>query len=93
MMHRRREPSIEQLWVAPELASLAVLEVAAATAILALAAVHPEMQDGDRDPVDESEPLRAAVAVIELARDLRITLDRYRLALRRAARRDDDLPF
>lgn len=89
MIRPRRAPSVEQLWVAPELASLAVLEAAADTAILALAAVHPEMQD--QDPADQTAALRAAVVVIEDARTLTASMARYRLTLRRAER--NDLPF
>jgi hypothetical protein len=94
MSYRRREhPSLEQLWDAPELASLAILEVAADTAALALEAVHPEMQDRDRDPNDESEALRAAINVIQLAQTFGSAVGRYRLALRRAHRHEDDIPW
>lgn len=91
MSRPHREPSVEQLWVAPELASLAVLEAAADTAILALTAVYPEM--ADEDPADHSATLRAAVVVIEDARVLTTSMARYRLTLRRAERTDDLLPF
>lgn len=93
IIHRRRQPTIEQLSVAPELASLATLEVAADTAILALAAAHPDLQDGHGHPVDDSASLRAAFAVIDSARALGSTLDRYRWALRRAENQNDDIPF
>ena len=93
IIHRRRQPTIEQLSVAPELASLATLEVAADTAILALAAAHPDLQDGDRDPADDSASLRAAFALIDVARALGHTLDRYHRALRRAENQNDDIPF
>jgi len=85
-------PSIEQLWTAPELAALAVLESAADMAVLALAAVYPEMHDIE-DPNDHTDAMRAALSVIEHARALGFTLPRYRLALIRAQERDDALPF
>lgn len=84
--------SIEQLWEAPELAALAILETASDAAVLALAAVYPEMQD-IRDPDDDHDALSAAVAVVEHARALRVTLARYKRALVRARARDDALPF
>ena len=93
MLHRRREPSVEQLWGSPELASLALLEMAADMAVLALAAVHPELQDRDRESADDSASLRAALVVIDLARSLGDSLGRYRRALRRDAKRDNDIPF
>ena len=93
IIHRRRQPTIEQLSVAPELASLATLEVAADTAILALAAAHPDLQEGDRNPADDSAVLRAAFALIDIARALGNTLDRYRWARRRAESQHDDIPF
>lgn len=83
--------SVEQLWTTPELAVLAVLETAADTAVLALAAIYPEMQD--MHPDDDTDALRAALSVIEHARALRVTLNHYRRALVRARERDDALPF
>lgn len=91
MIQLRQEPSVDQLVVSPELAILALLETAADTAILALAATYPELQDPH--PTEESAALRAAVAVIDDARALSLTLDLYRLTLRRASRRDHELPF
>jgi hypothetical protein len=93
LLHRRREPSVEDLWADPELASLAMLEMATDMAILALAAIHPELQDRDRDPADDTASLRAAVAVIDLARSLGDSLGRYRCALRRDKDRNEDIPF
>ena len=84
--------SIEQLGSAPELAVLAVLEVAASTAVLALAAVYPELQDIP-DPADSTAATRAALSVIEHARALGGVLARYRRALLRQRQRDDLLPF
>ena len=93
IIHRRRQPTIEQLSAAPELASLATLEVAADTAILSLAAAHPDLQDGDRDADDDTAPIRAAFALIDVVRALGHTLDRYRRALRRVERQNEDIPF
>ena len=84
-------PSVEQLWGAPELAALAVLEVAADTAVLALAAVYPEIHDLDiRDDYPE---LRGALDIIDTARAVAVCVNRYRLALLLAQERDNLLPF
>ena len=93
MIHRRTELSIEQLWAAPELACLAVLDAAIDMAILAVAAVHPELQDHQQ--VEPTAAVRAATLVIEDARALGAAITRYRLVLRRDRDRDraDDLPF
>lgn len=91
MNRHRQEPSLEQLWVAPELACLAVLDAATDMAILAIAAVYPEMQD--QDPADQTVSLRAATVVIEDARTLIASVARYRLVLRRIPDRADDTPF
>jgi hypothetical protein len=91
MNHDRTELSIEQLWVAPELACLAVLDAAIDMAILAIAAVHPELQD--QEHAEPTAALRAATLVIEDARALGAALTRYRLVLRRHHDRADDLPF
>lgn len=91
MIHRRTELTIEQLWAAPELACLAVLDAAIDMAILAIAAVHPELQDNDR--AEPTAALRAATLVIEDARALGAAITRYRLVLRRDRDRSDDLPF
>ncbi len=92
MNHRaRRDPTVEQLWVAPELACLAILDAAIDTSILAVGAVYPEMQD--QDPADQTASLRAATVVIEDARTLAASLARYRLILRRGPDRADDTPF
>lgn len=93
MLHRRREPSVEQLYGSPELASLAMLEMAADMAVLALAAVHPDIQDRDREPREDTASIRAALLVIDLTRSLGDALGRYRRALRRDSKRDNDIPF
>lgn len=90
-MNSRHELSIEQLWAAPELASLAVLDAAIDMAILAIAAVHPELQD--HDGAEQTAALRAATLVIEDARALGASATRYRLILRRPHDCADDFPF
>ena len=82
--------SVEQLWVAPELAALAVLQVAADTAVFALAAVYPEIQDLDNH--DDYPELRGALDIIDTARAVTACINRYKLALLRA-QRDELLPF
>ncbi len=84
-------PSIEQLSVAPELAALAVLEVAADTAVLALASVYPEIQDVNN--LDDYPELRGALDIIDIARDVTSCVNRYRFALLLAQERDNLLPF
>lgn len=86
--------TVEQLWVAPELAALAVLDAAIDAAVLAIGAVYPEM--ADHDPDDMTDSLRAANVVLDDARTLASALARYRLILRRTRRvpdRADDTPF
>lgn len=84
-------PSLEQLCVAPELAALAVLEVAADTAVLALAAAYPEIEDCDER--DGHPELRGALDIIDSARAVAACVNRYRLVLLLAQARDDLLPF
>ena len=84
-------PPVEQLWGAPELAALAVLQVAADMAVLALAAVYPEIQDLDNH--DDYPELRGALDVIDTARAVAVCVNRYKLALIRAQQRDELLPF
>ena len=86
-----RCPTIEQLWVAPELACLAVLDAAIDASILAIGSVYPEMQD--QDPADQTAALRAATVVLEDARTLAASVARYRLILRRPTDRAEDNPF
>lgn len=95
-MHRAfRLPRVEHLTAEPQLASLAVLEMAANVAILALGAEYPELASN----VDHSKPLelRAVVDLIELARAIHLTITRYRrdLAERHECERDESdlLPF
>lgn len=83
--------SMEQLGIAPELATLALLEAAANTAALALIAVFPEIQDLDDD--DDGAELRAALDVIDKARAVALSVKRYRRALLLAQERHDPPPF
>ena len=83
-------PSVEQLGVAPELAALAVLEAAADTAVLALVAVYPEIQD--LHEYDDSPELRVALDIIDAARAVAASVNRYWLALHLAQERDGLLP-
>jgi len=73
-------PRAEHLSPEPQLASLAVLEVTANITILALAAEYPELASPEVDLRDPSE-LRAVADLIELARDLDLTIARYRRAV------------
>ena len=84
-------PSVQQLGAAPELAALAIFEVAADTTVLALAAVYPEIHDLDNH--DDYPELRAALDLIDTARAVAACLNRYRLALLLAQERDRLLPF
>lgn len=81
--------SPQALAASPELAAVAVLDAALDVTVRALAAVWPELQDGNL-PYDEH---RAALEVIELARSLGIAIRRYRRAVASADRSERDLPF
>ena len=83
--------SMEQLGIAPELATLALLEAAANTAVLALVAVFPEIQDLDED--DDGAELRAALDIIDKARAVARAVKRYRRALLLAQEQHDLPPF
>jgi len=85
-------PRVDDLYAAPELAALALLEASALVAVLALGAAHPEIQDFDDNATEPSE-LRAAVAILDAARTLGENVNRYRLALVLAQHRDQLLPF
>jgi hypothetical protein len=91
MTLRFRTPRRDDLYAAPELASLAILEAAAAVAVAALLAVHPDDHDLHDDPLPPDR--RAAWALADAARDLGSAINRYRLALVLARERDDILPF
>ena len=80
--------SYPNLAAAPELGALAVLDTALRVAVLALAAAWPELHTVH---LVHLEP-RAALDVIERARDLGLAVRRYRRALA-AAQRERELPF
>jgi hypothetical protein len=92
MRLRASRPSVVDLYAAPELAVLAVLEAGVDVALVALVAAHPEDLD-DEDPAPHER--RAARQLIEAARDLASAVNRYRLALACARDRERDglLPF
>ena len=79
--------SIERLTTAPELAALAILHAAAHAAILALAAVHPELHCSPQ--LSDTTTTHAALSVIEHARALHGALTQYSRALLRDRHRDD----
>lgn len=90
----RTLPAVEELWAAPEVACLHVLDAAIGASVLAIGAVYPEMQDND--PHDETASLRAALVVIGDARRLATSVAAYRHVLRRLRERcdrADDDPF
>jgi hypothetical protein len=92
MTLRFSRPRLDDLYSAPELAALAVLEAAADVAVLAVLAAHPDDDELD----DDSHPdQRAARVLVDAARDVAACVNRYRLALvvSRQHRRDDLLPF
>jgi hypothetical protein len=81
--------SYEHLAAAPELGTLAVLRSAIDVAVLALAAAWPDLHTDElRYPQS-----RAALDVIERARDLALALRRYRRALRDSPDTDSVFPF
>jgi hypothetical protein len=73
-------PWVDHLRLAPELAILAALEAALATAIEMMAATHPEISDG-LDTDDYPRDVAAAIVLARLAADLIAAIDRYRLVL------------
>jgi len=87
-----RPPRVEDLYAAPELAALSAFEATADIAALAIAAAYPELENLG-DPVDESDELRAALVIFEAAQSVVSAVNRYRLALELAKRRDLLLPF
>lgn len=86
-------PRVEHLSAEPQLASLAVLETAANIAILALGAEYPELACRDVSLLEPPE-IRAAIELVDLARDLDAAITRYRRALVEARENETDLlPF
>ena len=84
-------PHADDLHAAPELAVLAILEATADVAILTLGVSYPEIQD--LDEFHESDPPGAALAILDAARSLGAAINRYRIALVLAQKRDELLPF
>jgi len=90
---RFRRPRVTDLYVAPELGVLAVLEAALDVAIVAIVAAHPDDHELEDDP-----PAPERVAARTLLRTVRIAasaVNQYRLALsiERARERDRLMPF
>jgi len=86
-------PRVEHLSAEPQLAALAILETAANIAILALGAEYPELACHD-EGLRETPEIRAAIDLVELARDLDAAIARYRRVLVEAQESESDLlPF
>jgi hypothetical protein len=87
-----RCPTVDEVYAAPQLGVLALLEAAVDVALVALVAAHP---DDEPEPADVPLERRAARNVVAAAGTLSTALDRYRLAVARARERDrdDQLPF
>ena len=73
-------PWADDLRLAPELAILAALEAALATAIEMMAASHPEISDG-LDTDHDARDVAAATVLARLAAELLAAINRYRLVL------------
>lgn len=91
---RARAPRLDDLYAAPELAPLAILEAAVDVSVAAILAAHPVHGD-DLDDDHAPPERRAASALVDAARDVACAVNRYRLALvlARERERDDILPF
>lgn len=90
---RFRRPRVEDVYAAPELATLAVVEAALDVSLIALVAAHPDDHELEEDP---PLPERvAARALVEAVHDVAAALNRYRLALtlERVRERDRLMPF
>lgn len=90
---RFRRPRVEDVYAAPELATLAVLEAALDVSLIALVAAHPDDHELEDDP-PPSERV-AARALVEAVHNVAAAVHRYRLALtlERARERDRLMPF
>ena len=87
-------PAIEQLGVAPELVSLAILEIALETTVNALLLAQPELlAQGDLDQRSLPTPAMVASGTISCCLDLVDSINRYRLALSIEQPENDPLPF
>lgn len=88
---RLRRPRVEDLYAAPELAVLAVLEAAVDISLVALVAAHPDDHELEDDPPPPERV--AARALVVAARDVADAVNQYRLALSRARDHDRLMPF
>jgi len=88
---RLRRPRVEDLYAAPELAVLAVLEAAVDVSLVALVAAHPDDHELEDDPPPPERV--AARALVEAVRNVADAVNRYRLALRLSRDRDRIMPF
>lgn len=88
---RLRRPRVEDLYAAPELAVLAVLEAAVDVSLVALVAAHPDDHELEDDPPPPERV--AARALVEAVRDVADAVNRYRLASRLSRDRDRIMPF
>jgi hypothetical protein len=87
-------PPIEQLGVAPELALLAILEVALETTVNALLPAQPELlAEGDHEGRSLPTPALVARGTISRCLDLAASINRYRLALSIEQPDNEPLPF
>jgi hypothetical protein len=85
-------PPVLALGAAPELAALALLEAALEIASAALVAAQPELLRPD-DFKPSTDSAEVALTLIEQARALRRTVNRYRIALVADPAPDGPLPF
>lgn len=95
---RRPPPTVPDLVVAPELATLALLDAALEVAVAALLAEHLTLIDDLRPPSQDGPVVELADVVCRRAGSLRDVLARYVRAVRDAASQapvdpDADLPF
>lgn len=85
-----KRPRVVEVYDAPQLAVLAVLEAALDVAAVALVAAHPDEPDPADVPFDD----RAAHALIKAIRVAGAAIDRYRVALTLTREHGGaDLPF
>ncbi len=85
MISRFGLPPVEELRSAPELAVLALLDVALDALVLSLHAAHPHHLEPDPPPLE----VRAARELEDVARDIIAAGYRYRIALALAREQDD----
>ena len=90
---RFRRPLVEDIYTAPELAVLAVLDAAVDVSLVALVAAHPDDHELEDDPAPPDR--LAARALVDAVRDVADAINCYRLAMRLVRDRDRDnlMPF